>query len=112
MTKWYRYAGLQYYLLRQYGFKQRFKHLLKRVLSNVIYFLRAHPRLKQKVINLLRTIGIYDFAYRMHRRMNPGSHNPYPNDPQYQSQTEKQILHPELLPPEVNSIFSELKNKR
>ncbi|MBD3704999.1 phosphotransferase [Klebsiella pneumoniae] len=38
MTKWYRYAGLQYYLLRQYGFKQRFKHLLKRVLSNVFYF--------------------------------------------------------------------------
>lgn len=63
------------------------------------------------MINLLRTIGIYDFAYRMHRRMNPGSHNPYPNDPQYQSQTEKQILHPELLPPEVNSIFSELKTK-
>ncbi|MDP1019567.1 hypothetical protein Q6284_30105, partial [Klebsiella pneumoniae] len=26
---------------------------VKRVLSNVFYFLRAHPRLKQKVINLL-----------------------------------------------------------
>lgn len=64
------------------------------------------------MINLLRTIGIYDFAYRMHRRMNPRVHiTLIQTTPQYQSQTEKQILHPELLPPEVNSIFSELKTK-
>ncbi len=71
MTKWYRYAGMQYYLLRQYGFRQRCKHLLKRVLGKIFIFLRAHPRLKQRAINLLHKVGIYDFAYRMHRRMNP-----------------------------------------
>ena len=45
-----------------------------------ILFLRAHPRLKQKVINLLRTIGIDDFAYRCASSYESSVLHPYPND--------------------------------
>ncbi|VDZ80132.1 kinase [Salmonella bongori] len=62
MTRGYRYAGLQIYLLRQYGFSLRCKHLIKRSLQFVFSFLRKHPNVKHSVGNALHKLGLYQPA--------------------------------------------------
>lgn len=112
MTKWYRYAGLQIYLLRQYGFVQRCKHLVKRVLRVAFSFVRKHPKVKQGAVSALHKLGLYQPAYRLYRRMNPLPHSQYQAESQILSQTEMQVMHPELLPPAVHDIYLKLtKNK-
>ncbi|HGL6421923.1 TPA: methyltransferase domain-containing protein [Klebsiella quasipneumoniae] len=112
MTKGYRYLGLQIHLLRQYGFVQRCKHFIKRVLRFVFSFMRKHPKVKHTAVNGLHKLGLYQPAYRLYRRMNPLPHSQYQADAQILSQTELQVMHPELLPPEVYEIYLKLtKNK-
>ncbi|MGK8931706.1 methyltransferase domain-containing protein [Pluralibacter gergoviae] len=112
MTKGYRYLGLQIHLLRQYGFSQRCKHFIKRILRIVFSFLRKHPKIKHAAVNSLHKFGLYQPAYRLYRRMNPLPHSQYQVDSQVLSQTEMQVMHPELLPPEVHEIYLKLtKNK-
>lgn len=112
MTKGYRYLGLQIHLLRQYGFVQRCKHFIKRVLRFVFSFMRKHPQVKHTAVNGLHKLGLYQPAYRLYRRMNPLPHSQYQADAQILSQTELQVMHPELLPPEVYEIYLKLtKNK-
>ncbi|EMX8699891.1 methyltransferase domain-containing protein [Klebsiella michiganensis] len=112
MTKWYRYAGLQIHLLRQYGFIQRCKHLIKRMLRGIFSILRKHPKIKHSAVNLLHKLGLYQPAYRLYRRMNPLPHSQYQAEATILSQTEMQVMHPELLPPAVHEIYLKLtKNK-
>lgn len=112
MTKGYRYLGLQIHLLRQYGFAQRCRHFIKRVLRFVFSFLRKHPKIRHAAVNGLHKLGLYQPAYRLYRRINPLPHSQYQADSQVLSQTEMQVMHPELLPPEVHEIYLKLtKNK-
>ncbi|WP_096998295.1 class I SAM-dependent methyltransferase [Escherichia coli] len=112
MTKGYRYLGLQIHLLRQYGFVQRCKHFIKRVLRFVFSFMRKHPKVKHTAVNGLHKLGLYQSAYRLYRRMNPQPYSQYQADVQILSQTELQVMHPELLPPVVYEIYLKLtKNK-
>lgn len=112
MTAWYRYAGLQILLLRQYGFIQRCKHLIKRMLRVVFSFLRKHPKIKHGAVNLLHKLGVYQPAYRLYRRMNPLPHSQYQAEATILTHVEMQIMHPELLPPAVHDIYLKLtKNK-
>ncbi|MFV5330464.1 methyltransferase domain-containing protein [Enterobacter roggenkampii] len=112
MTKGYRYLGLQIHLLRQYGFVQRCKHFIKRVLRFVFSFMRKHPKVKHTAVNGLHKLGLYQSAYRLYRRMNPQPYSQYQADAQILSQTELQVMHPELLPPVVYEIYLKLtKNK-
>lgn len=112
MTKGYRYLGLQIHLLRQYGLKQRFKHFIKRILRVIFTFMRKKPKVKHFAVNALHKVGLYQPAYRIYRRMNPLPHEQYQADAQILSQTELQVMHPELLPPEVHDIYLKLtKNK-
>lgn len=112
MTRGYRYAGLQIYLLRQYGFSLRCKHLIKRSLQFVFSFLRKHPNVKHSVGNALYKLGLYQPAYQLYRRMNPLPESHEQANEHKASHTELQILHPEWLPPAVHEIYLKLtKNK-
>ncbi|WP_058914168.1 methyltransferase domain-containing protein [Entomohabitans teleogrylli] len=112
LTRPYRYLGNQVYLLRQYGFVQRCKHLAARVLRASFSFLRQHPAMKDKAVNLAHKVGLYQPAYRIYRRLNPLQHSQMQADAQILSQTEMQIVHPELLPPQVNAIYLKLKKNK
>lgn len=108
MTRCYRYAGLQIHLLRQYGFSQRCKHLVKRILQFAFSFLRKHPKVKYNAVNTLHKLGLYQPAYQLYRRMNPLPDSQYQASTQQVAQTELQVLHPEMLPPAVHEIYLKL----
>lgn len=112
MTKPYRYLGLQIKLLRQYGFIQRCKHLVKRILRVSFNFVKRHPGLKSKIINGLHKAGLYERISKVYRRVNPVEQPHVHVDEAAQAQIERQLIRPELLPPEVDSIFKKItKNK-
>ncbi|MGX2838113.1 hypothetical protein ACWJN0_22740, partial [Escherichia coli] len=84
----------------------------QRVLRFVFSFMRKHPQVKHTTVNGLHKLGLYQPAYRLYRRMNPLPHSQYQADAQILSQTELQVMHPELLPPVVYEIYLKLtKNK-
>ncbi|WP_294902756.1 methyltransferase domain-containing protein [Tatumella sp. UBA2305] len=112
LTRPYRYAGLQVILLKQYGVKQRCKHLAKRVLSLAICFFRRHPALKQQVVKLLYKTGLYHKAFKLYQRMSPLHQANIQAESQSQSETEKQIANPDLLPSEVNDLFHRLTKRK
>ena len=111
LTKGYRYIGLQFYLLQQYGLKQRIKHLVKRFLRGIIHFLRKNPALKNRVLNLLNKLGIYNVSYRLYRKVNPVKIEQSQHEISAESHIEQQIINPELLPPAVKEIYLKIKNK-
>ncbi|CAI2401201.1 bifunctional 3-demethylubiquinone-9 3-methyltransferase/ 2-octaprenyl-6-hydroxy phenol methylase [Serratia ficaria] len=112
MTKPYRYLGLQIKLLRQYGLIQRCRHLAKRILRVSFNFVRRHPGLKNKIINGLYKVGLYERISRVYRRVNPVEQPHAHVNVAAQVQIEQQLIRPELLPPEVDNIFKEItKNK-
>ncbi|EOM4971723.1 TPA: kinase, partial [Escherichia coli] len=74
--------------------------------------LSEHKTLSVSWSHYLHKLGLYQPAYRLYRRMNPLPHSQYQADAQILSQTELQVMHPELLPPEVYEIYLKLtKNK-
>lgn len=112
LTRPYRYAGLQVILLKQYGLKQRCRHLAKRVLRLAIRFFRRHPALKQQVVKLLYKTGLYHKAFKLYQRMNPLHQANIQSESQSLSETEKQIANPDLLPSEVNDLFLRLTKRK
>lgn len=112
LTRPYRYAGLQLILLKQYGVKQRCKHLVKRVLKLAIRFFKRHPALKQQVVKLLYKMGLYHTAFKLYQRMNPVHQANIQSESQSLSETEKQIANPDLLPSEVNDLFLRLTKRK
>ncbi|MBT9433282.1 hypothetical protein JZM24_16305 [Candidatus Sodalis endolongispinus] len=71
----YRYAGLQYHLLRHHGVKGRARHAVLRLLK--VCYAQIHQRtgLKSWLINALHKCGYYPQARQLFQRLFPHSHS-------------------------------------
>ena len=105
ITKPYRYFGLQIKLLRQYGFKQRIKHLVKRIIIILTAFLQRHPSYKNKVVTVLHKTGLYRIAYKYYRRVFP--HVVYQSTEQdiNDAKIDTQLRSLDAVPDEVKEIY-------
>ncbi|WP_025245294.1 methyltransferase domain-containing protein [Candidatus Sodalis pierantonius] len=110
----YRYAGLQYHLLRQHGVKGRARHAAKRALRAGYAQIHRRPALKSWVINTLHKSGYYPQARQLFQRLFPLSHSVEEGMQQATHDAQRARLSAQLnemdsVPEEVRNIYQQLK---
>ncbi|MGL9722418.1 methyltransferase domain-containing protein [Sodalis sp. (in: enterobacteria)] len=110
----YRYAWLQYHLLRQHGVKDRARHAAKRALRAGYAQIHRRPVLKSWVINTLHKSGYYPQARQLFQRLFPLSHSVEEGMQQATHDAQRARLSAQLnemdsVPEEVRNIYQQLK---
>lgn len=112
----YRYAGLQYHLLRHHGVKGRARHAVLRLLKVSYAQIHQRPGLKSWLINALHKCGYYPQARQLFQRLFPHSHSVEEGMQQATHDAQRARLSAQLndmdsVPVEVRNIYQQLKNK-
>lgn len=116
LTAPYRYAGLQYHLLRHHGIKGRARHAVKRVLRACYAQIHQRPAVKSWLINTLHKCGYYPQARQLFQRLFPVSDSVDEGLQQATHDAQRARLSAQLndmdsVPVEVRDIYQKLKNK-
>lgn len=69
ITQPLRWLSHQTRLLRQHGFKQRFKDLIKKLLHSILSFVQKHSRLKNLIIRCASIIGLKRQLKKLHAQL-------------------------------------------
>ena len=91
-------------LLKQNGFKARFKAFIKKVLRKLNRILLARPKLRYRLIRLSKTIGLYKTLKKIHTNLLEG-----PVSQHIEFSSEANLEH---LTPRARLIYQELKQAK